>query len=246
MARRWRSWLLTLAALTMVPTPVLPTFAQEPPDSPQDTLSQLDNAYPPDQGNILSSRFEQVPASDKIAADDVLVPAGTDWWSITSMSFIGLICLDGNQGDRVQIAVYANSGDTGNGKPGTLWRQATATVAQGIDGNCAGQVTNAQYDLTPQSPIWLAPGQKFWLSIHSVAPGNDPFVRRLYWAGRSGIYAGTQPAFYYSGGSLPSCSQTWVERRVCDGTTAGDDMTWSITYTAFNPHFLYVPSVSKH
>lgn len=245
MASRWRTLILTVATLTMAPTPALTAFAQEAPEGPQETLNQLDNAYSPEEGNILSSRFQQVPGSDKIAADDVVVPAGTDWWTITSMSFIGQMCLDSGAGDQVHIVVYANSGDTSNGKPGSVWRDATATVAQGIEGNCAGQVANTQYDLTPQTSLWLSPGQKFWLSIHSIAPGDNPFIRRLYWAGRSGIFAGTQPAFYYSGGSLTSCSQIWVERRVCDGTTAGDDMTWAITYTAFRPNFVYIPLVRR-
>ncbi len=245
MVFRIRSFLLIASALAMAFSGSAPVQAQEGLEGTQAVLSQLDNAFPPDQGNILSSRFELVPGSDKIAADDFIVPDGTDWWAINGMAFIGQMCLDSGAGDQVWIVFYANAGDTSNGKPGSAVAQSVTTVAQGIEGNCAGQVSNIQYSLTPQSAVWLRPGQKYWVSVHSIAPGDNPFGRRLYWAGRSGIFAGTQPAFYYSGGSLSSCDKVWVERRVCDGTTAGDDMTWSLTYTAFRPNFVFLPLMQR-
>ncbi len=242
---RTRFAFLTAVALslTLVGAPL--AQAQGGLEGTQDVLTQLDNAYPPDTGNILSSRFELVPGSDKIAADDLIVPAGLNWWWVTGMAFIGNMCLDSGMGDQVWMVFYNNSGDTDNGKPGTVFAQSIATVAEGTAGNCAGQITNVTYHLTPQSTVWLRSGAKYWVSIHSIAPGDNPFARRLYWAGRSGVYTLTQPAFYYSGGSLTACNREWVERRVCDGTTLGDDMTWSMTYTPFQAKLVYLPVLSR-
>ena len=53
MASRWRTLILTVATLTMAPTQALTAFAQEAPEGPQETLNQLDNAYSPEEGNIL-------------------------------------------------------------------------------------------------------------------------------------------------------------------------------------------------
>ncbi len=245
MVRYTRSLIRAALGLSLVLAAAPLAQAQGPLEGVQAVLNQLDNAVPGDQGSILSSRFSATPLNDKIAADDFLIPAGPDWWQVTEVSIIGKMCLDEGSGDVVKVVIYRNDGPNDDGKPGVQELATRVTVQQGSNGSCSSSATASQYDLTPETMIRLRPDRKYWISVHSVMDNSaDPILtRRLYWSGRVGLF--NQPAFYYTGGSEPSCNQVWVERRVCDSSTTGDDMTWALTYTPVVVTELYVPMVSR-
>lgn len=240
MVLRFRSILLTASALALSFSGSVPAQAQEGLEGTQAVLNQLDN--PTHNRPQSSNWYVDLSVQRKIAADDFLIPAGTDWWQIDAISMIGMMCMDPGLGDEVHIAFYSNAGDSIDGKPDAVLFDLRTDVIQGMSHSCSAADAEMQYDLVPQSKVWLRPDAKYWLSIRGVVSG-EVYDRNLWWTGREGWL--NQPAFYYSGGSLSSCNEKWVQLNVCDGEALGDDMSWSMTYTAFRPDLLYLPMLRR-
>lgn len=224
---------LALAALVSGPAGV---SAQDVPDLPQDTYSQLSGTN--NNRVTTSNEFAVAPLAIKQAADDIQVPAGASWWRVTSFTFVGRQCMDGSLGDKILFIVLDNAA---NNRPGTVLSQGEATFAGPAPSDC--NTANAEFtlDLTA-NPRVLRAGQRYWLSVlGQVASGSSRFV---YWATRS-----TQtgfPAQYFTK-VLEGCADFWGPRIDCDGQNNNDaDMAWAITYELWTPtDFINIPMIAN-
>jgi hypothetical protein len=234
----YRRALIALATLALLPLFGGPAgvSAQDIPDLPHETVSQLDGTS--NNRVTTSSEFAVSPLSIKQAADDVVVPAGDSWWRLTSFTFVGRQCLEGSMGDKIFFIVLNNDA---NNRPGNEIARGEATFSGAAPSDCSN--TNSEFALELGVNVYLLrPGQRYWLSVlGQTASGSTRFV---YWATRS-----TQtglPAQYFTK-FLEGCNNFWGPRTVCDGLNNDDaDMAWSVSYELWTPtDYLNIPMVSK-
>lgn len=235
-----RSRLLSVAALTLCVVLSGPSLAlaQETPEGSQEVHSQLDDpVYDTGTGkrySVTSSTFSNTPVSNKFAADDVIVPPGSEWWRVTSVSIVAQLCLDQSLGDTISLLVYYNSGALDSGSPGFLRQKV---MLSGWSSVCAAD--SSQVDLQLQTPIVLPSGNKYWLSVQSDS--NTLILdRKLFWATRGA--AVNQSAMYYGNGD---CRSEWQARTTCVSDVLGNDMAWSLTYSTFNGNAVYMPQLGR-
>jgi hypothetical protein len=189
----------------VAPSPLVPTVLYDQYNNAATTATSSQNFEPAND------------AFDDELADDFVVPAGQQVWTITQVNVQGQYFNGTGPADSFNVQFYTDAATF----PGSF-----------VDGGFGESYTDTSgnFSIALSSPITLSPGT-YWMSVQA----NQDFTPNGQWGWQDRtVQSNSGAAFRNPGGGFGAPCIPWVRKNVCVSTTSPDQV-FKITGTTALP-----------